>query len=96
MSIFGIKYGDSVFLDRFVAIYQLNVTITHRSKLEYAFVAWNSVTITHFNKLELIQRKFAALSHNKYFSRCGISLLQYIGKFKFGDTIHLRRRHFDA
>jgi hypothetical protein len=35
-----------------------------RSKLEYTSVAWKSVTITDFNKLERVQRKFAALCHN--------------------------------
>jgi myo-inositol catabolism protein IolC len=32
-----------------------------RSKMEYASVAWNSVTITDSNKLQRLQRKFAAL-----------------------------------
>jgi hypothetical protein len=38
-----------------------------RSKLEYASVAWNSVTITDSNKLKHVQRKFAALCHNRLF-----------------------------
>jgi hypothetical protein len=39
-----------------------------RSQLEYASVAWNSVTITDSNKLErIVQRKFAALCHNRFF-----------------------------
>jgi hypothetical protein len=37
------------------------------SEFEYASVAWNSVTITNSNKLERIQRKFAALCHNRVF-----------------------------
>jgi hypothetical protein len=37
-----------------------------RSKLEYASVAWNSVTTTDSNKLERIQRTFAAV-YNKRF-----------------------------
>jgi hypothetical protein len=41
-----------------------------RSKLEYTSVAWNSLTITDSNKLQRIQRKFAALCHSRY----GISL----------------------
>jgi hypothetical protein len=41
-----------------------------RSKLEYAFVAWNSVTITNSNKLERVQRKFAALYQKIFFLRC--------------------------
>jgi hypothetical protein len=36
-----------------------------RSKLEYASVAWNSLTTADSNKLERIQRKCAALCHNK-------------------------------
>jgi hypothetical protein len=38
-----------------------------RSKLEYASVAWNSVTITDSNKLERIQRQFTALCHIRFF-----------------------------
>jgi hypothetical protein len=38
-----------------------------KSKLEYASVAWNSVTITDSNKLERVQRKFAALRHKRFF-----------------------------
>jgi hypothetical protein len=40
---------------------------TVRSKLEYAFVVWNSIMNTDSNKLESIQRKFAALCHNTLF-----------------------------
>jgi hypothetical protein len=39
------------------------------SKLEYASIAWNSVTINDFNKLERIQEKSAALCHNRFFQR---------------------------
>jgi hypothetical protein len=35
--------------------------------LEYASVAWNSVTATDSNKLERVQRKFAALCHKRFF-----------------------------
>jgi hypothetical protein len=38
-----------------------------RSELEYASVAWNSVTVIDSNKLERIERKFAALCHNRIF-----------------------------
>jgi hypothetical protein len=41
-----------------------------KSKLEYASVAWNtvtSVTITESNKLERIQRTFGALCHKRIF-----------------------------
>jgi hypothetical protein len=37
------------------------------SKLEYASVAWNSVTATDSNELERVQRKFAALCHKRFF-----------------------------
>jgi hypothetical protein len=51
------------------------------SKLEYASVALNSVTITDSNKLEPIHTI-------DFFSGCGISLWQYIGKIKFSDTAY--------
>jgi hypothetical protein len=38
-----------------------------RSKLEYASVAWNSITITDSNKREGMQRKFAALCNKRLF-----------------------------
>jgi hypothetical protein len=37
------------------------------SKLEYASVAWNSITSTDANKLERIQQRFAALCFNCFF-----------------------------
>jgi hypothetical protein len=37
------------------------------SKLEYASVAWNSVTVTDSNKLERVQKTFAALCHRRFF-----------------------------
>jgi hypothetical protein len=54
-----------------------------RSELEYASVDCNSVIITDPNNLERIQRKFAALCHNRIFQHMGISLLHYIRKIKF-------------
>jgi hypothetical protein len=36
-------------------------------KTGHASVAWNSVTVTDSNKLECVQRKFAALCHNNFF-----------------------------
>jgi hypothetical protein len=59
-----------------------------RSKLEYASVAWNTVTIADANKLGRVQRTFAALCHKRFFSRCGIPLRQYIGKIKFADAAY--------
>jgi hypothetical protein len=35
--------------------------------LYFASVAWNSVTITDSNKLERVQRTFAALCNKRYF-----------------------------
>jgi hypothetical protein len=45
-----------------------------RSKLEYASVAWNSVTITDSNKLEPVQKKNCGPLPEKIFSRCRIPL----------------------
>jgi hypothetical protein len=45
-----------------------------RSKLEYGSVAWNSVPISDSNIYERTQRKSVTLCHNKFVSRCGISL----------------------
>jgi hypothetical protein len=63
--------------------------------VEYASVAWNSVTITDSNKLERIQRQFAALCQN----RCSQdiqyqydSLLEKLNLL----TVHIGRRHSDA
>jgi hypothetical protein len=44
------------------------------SKLEYASVAWNSVTITDSNKFERVQRQFTAHLPQKISLRYGISL----------------------
>jgi hypothetical protein len=49
------------------------------SKLEYAPVAWSSVTITDSNKLERIQRKFAALCHSRL-----LAYFSYFEKIKGG------------
>jgi hypothetical protein len=38
-----------------------------RSKLEYAFVVWNSITSTDANKLEHIQHRFVALCFYRFF-----------------------------
>jgi hypothetical protein len=49
-----------------------------RSKLEYASVAWNSVTITDPNKLERVQRKFAALYHKDFFKMWNTIMTIYL------------------
>jgi hypothetical protein len=38
-----------------------------RSKLEYASVAWNSLTNTDSNKTERIKKKFATIRYNRFF-----------------------------
>jgi hypothetical protein len=64
-------------------------------ELEYASVAWNSVTIADSNKLERIQRKFAAFCHNRVFQdveyHCD-NILEILNML----TVLTSRRHFDA
>jgi hypothetical protein len=48
-----------------------------RCKLDYASVAWNSVAITDSNKLERIQREFAASCHNRFFNMWNIAMAIY-------------------
>jgi hypothetical protein len=66
-----------------------------RSKLEYASVAWNSVTITDSNKLARVQRKFAALCHKNCFQDVEYHYDNILEKLNL-QTLHIRRRHFDA
>jgi hypothetical protein len=66
-----------------------------RSKLEYASVAWNSVTITDSNKLERVPRKYAALCHKRIFQDVKCHYDNILQKLNFR-TLHIRRRHFDA
>jgi hypothetical protein len=66
-----------------------------RSKLEYASVAWNSVTITNSNKLKRVQRKFVALCQKRLFRDVEYHYENIFGKLKL-QTLHIRRRHFDA
>jgi hypothetical protein len=65
-----------------------------RSKLEYASVAWNSATITDSNKLERIQRKFAALWH-RFFQDVEYHCDNLLEKLNLL-TLHIKRRHADA
>jgi hypothetical protein len=51
-SLYGLRYPGSCCYYYFFFV---------RPKLEYASVAWNSVTINDSNKLERIQKRFAAL-----------------------------------
>jgi hypothetical protein len=66
-----------------------------RSKLEYASVAWNSVTITDSNKLERVQRKAAALCHKRFFKDVECYYDNILEEINL-QTLHIRRRHFDA
>jgi hypothetical protein len=66
-----------------------------RYKLEYASVAWNSVTITDSNKLERVQRKFAALCHKIFFQDVECHCDNILEKLNL-QTLHIRRRHFSA
>jgi hypothetical protein len=64
--------------------------------IEYASVAWNSITITDSSKLERIQRKFVALCYTRFFNGvCGYKYEDILVRLNFL-TLHLRRRHLDA
>jgi hypothetical protein len=65
-----------------------------RSKLEYASIAWNSVTITDSNKLERVQKNCCPLPQKIFYD------VQYhydiiLEKLNL-QTLHVRRRHIDA
>jgi hypothetical protein len=47
-------------------MHRLYITLV-RSKHDYTTVVWNSLTLTDANKLERIQRRFAALCFNRFF-----------------------------
>jgi hypothetical protein len=66
-----------------------------RSKLEFTSVAWNSVTATDANKLERLQRKFAALCHKRFFQDMEYHYDIILEKLNL-QTLHIRRRHIDA
>jgi hypothetical protein len=66
-----------------------------RSKLEYASVAWNSVTNTDSNKLERVQRKFAALCHERFFQDVEYHYENTLQQLNL-QTLHIERRHFNA
>jgi hypothetical protein len=66
-----------------------------RSKLEYAAVVWNSISNTDSIKLECIQRKFAALCHNRFFQDVDYNSTNTLDKLNL-QTLHVRRRQIDA
>jgi hypothetical protein len=65
-----------------------------RFKVENASVALISVTITDANKLERVQRKFAALCQKRFFQDVEYHYDNIFGKLNL-QTLHIRRRHFD-
>jgi hypothetical protein len=54
-----------------------------------------SITNTDSNKLECIQRKFAALCHNRFFQDVDYHYINTLDKLNLR-TLHVRRRHIDA
>jgi hypothetical protein len=66
-----------------------------RSKLGYASMFWNSIMNTDPNKLERIQRKFAAFCHNRFFQHVGYHCIDTFDKLNL-QTLHVRRCHIDA
>jgi hypothetical protein len=67
-----------------------------RTKLEYASVAWHSITTTDSSRLERVQRKFAALCSRRFFvavccnDNHGILAILNLSK------LYSSRRHLDA
>jgi hypothetical protein len=58
-------------------------------------IVWNSVAIADSNKLERIQRKFAALCHNRFLRDMEYHYDNLLELFNLL-TLHNRRRHFGA
>jgi hypothetical protein len=76
------------------SILMLHFTLV-RSKLEYTSVAWNSVTVTDSNKLERVQKTFAALCQKRFFQDVEYHYNNVLGKLNL-QTLRIRRRHSDA
>jgi hypothetical protein len=69
-----------------------------RSEPEYASVVWNSISSTDSTKLEIIQRKFAALCYTRFFNNASTSTRRYqdILVELHLLPLHVRRGHLDA
>jgi hypothetical protein len=63
--------------------------------LGYASTVWNSMTATDAKKLERIQRKFAALCQNCFFTHDNVTYEDLLESLKL-HTLHDRRLHLDA
>jgi hypothetical protein len=65
-------------------------------KLEYASVAWNSITSTDLSKLMRVQRKFAALCYSRFF--VGVCYKNYDGILARLNlpTLYSRLQHLDV
>jgi hypothetical protein len=66
-----------------------------RSKLEYTSIVWKCITNTDSNKLQRIQRKFAALCHNMFFQDIGYHYINTLDTLNL-QTLYVRWRHIDA
>ena len=67
-----------------------------RSKLEYASVAWNSITSTDSFKLVRIQRKFVALCYERFLSKKFEYNYNNLLELVKCQSLHSRRRNLDA
>jgi hypothetical protein len=65
-------------------------------KLEYASIAWNSITSTDSSKLERVQIKFATLYHSRFCVGVGGSNYEGMLSRLNISTLHSRRKHLDA
>jgi hypothetical protein len=82
----------------FSAPHSLSVLYTTliRPKLEYASVAWNSITSTDSSKLKRVQIKFATLYHSRFCAGfCGSNYEGTLSTLNIS-TLHSRRKHLDT
>jgi hypothetical protein len=62
----GLIYNITFNFSSIESMFRLYIALV-RSKLEYAFVIWNSITSTNASKLERTQQRFAALCLYRFF-----------------------------